>query len=145
MKNVLGKLLTLSNAGNWRETYRNAVGMYYQMNVKKKRKRLSGACLICIFVGKTKKVAVQTQNGPHNPMLRQWESSQVLAADCWTVNLSRVLKLQCSWYLLLACYNLIALSDLSAVWLQHSPVCLGANYCTTHTPTDTARAEAHGW
>lgn len=28
MKNVLGEALTLSNAGNWRETYRNAVGMY---------------------------------------------------------------------------------------------------------------------
>ena len=28
MKNVLVEALTLSNAGNWRETYRNAVGMY---------------------------------------------------------------------------------------------------------------------
>lgn len=37
MKNVLGEALTLSNAGNCRETYRNAVGMYQQMNVAKKK------------------------------------------------------------------------------------------------------------
>lgn len=50
MKNVLGEALTLSNAGNCRETYRNAVGMYQQMNVAKKS--LPGACLITygIFV-----------------------------------------------------------------------------------------------
>lgn len=64
MKNVLGEALTLSNAGNWRETYRNAVGMYQQMNVKK---TLPGACLItyCVFV--VGKAAVQTQICPHNP------------------------------------------------------------------------------
>lgn len=69
MKNVLGEALTLSNASNCRETYRNAVGMYQQMNVAKKS--LPGACLITygIFVVGTKKAAVQTQNGPHNPML----------------------------------------------------------------------------
>lgn len=59
MKNVLGEALTLSNAGNWRETYRNAVGMYQQMNVKK---TFPGPCVItyCIFV--FGKAAVQTQN-----------------------------------------------------------------------------------
>lgn len=129
MKNVLGETLTLSNAGNWRETYRNARGMYKQMNVEKKEKILPGACLItyCIFVVGTKKAAVQTQNCPHNPMLWNWERSQLLIAYHCVVNLSSVLKLQCTWYLLLVCYDLIALSDLSAVWLQHSPVCLGAN------------------
>lgn len=70
MKNALGEALTLSNAGNWRETYRNAVGMYQQMNVgRKKEKKHPGACLItyCIFVVGTKKDAVQTENRPHNP------------------------------------------------------------------------------
>ena len=37
MKNVLGGALTLSNAGNWRETQRNAVGMIQQMNVEGKK------------------------------------------------------------------------------------------------------------
>lgn len=94
-----------------------------------KRTPLPGACLITyyIFVVGTKKAAVQTQNCPHSPVLWNWERSQLLIAYRCIVNLSSVLKLQCSWYLLLVCYDLIALSDLSAVCLQHSPVCLGAN------------------
>lgn len=60
------------------------------------------------------------------PNALEWEKSQMLKAYLCSVNLSSVLKLQCS-YLLFVCYNLTALSDLSAVCLQHSPVCLGAN------------------
>lgn len=63
MKNVLAEALTLSNAGNWRETYRNAVGMYQQMNVDGGKEKGPGACLITysIFGVGTEKVAVQTK------------------------------------------------------------------------------------
>lgn len=132
MKNVLGETLTLSNAGNWRETYRNAVGMYQQMNVGRKEKTFPGVGLItcCIFVVRTKKVAVQTQNCPP---IQCSGIVQLLAASRCIVSSSSVLKLHCSRYRLLGCYDLIASSDLSAVWLQHSPVCLGANQSTTYT------------
>lgn len=40
MKNVLGGALTLSNAGNWKETYRNAAGMHEQMKLEERGKPL---------------------------------------------------------------------------------------------------------
>lgn len=102
MKNVPGETLTLSNAGNWRETYRNAVGMYQQMNVQggeEGKKTFPGARLItyCIFVAEAEESCnANTKNFPHNPMLWNRERCQLLIAGCCIVNLSSVLKLQCS-------------------------------------------------
>lgn len=96
MKNVLGEALTLSNAGNWRETYRNAAGMYQQMNVVGgEKKALPGACLItyCIFVVGTKK-KLQCKHKIVPTM--QCFGTEKGAGCRQLVNLSSVLKLQCS-------------------------------------------------